>query len=190
MTDRTTDPASAGRTSLAPLAVRQQLMTEPALGAGNFLEYALDLNPNRAVPYLYSHHRDHRGAVLLRGHSLLDLAALRDRYAAWYLANAVRPGEPVAVVVGEGLEPLLHFLALTALGAIPALVNDAMRTDAVVRYLDHVGVVGLVADDPTRLAAVYLSLIHIETGCRPTTPGRRSCRRSTPTGTPRRTWWR
>ncbi|MFJ9516707.1 class I adenylate-forming enzyme family protein [Kitasatospora sp. NPDC101801] len=143
------------QSSIAPLAARQQLMTEPTLGAGNFLDHALAVNPHRAVPFAYSHHTDHRGAVVLRGHSLLDLAALRDRYAKWYWANGVRPGEPVGVVVGEGLEPLLHFFALTALGAVPALVNDAMRHDVMVRYLDHVGVVGIVADDPTRLAAAY-----------------------------------
>ncbi|WP_395292453.1 class I adenylate-forming enzyme family protein [Kitasatospora hibisci] len=140
---------------VAPLAARERLMTEPDLGAGNFLDHAIAVNPNRAVPFAYSHHTDHRGAVVLRGHSLLDLAALRDRYAAWYHANGVRPGEPVAVVIAEGLEPLLHFLALTALGAVPALVNDAMRHDVMVRYLDHVGVVGVVADDTTRLAAAY-----------------------------------
>ncbi|GAA4985577.1 class I adenylate-forming enzyme family protein [Kitasatospora paranensis] len=143
------------RSPVAPLAVRQQLMTEPGLGAGNFLDHAIAANPNRAVPFAYSHHTDHRGAVVLRGHSLLDLAALRDRYATWYRANGVRAGDPVGVVVGEGLEPLLHFLALTALGAVPALVNDAMRHDVMVRYLNHVGVVGVVADDPTRLAAAY-----------------------------------
>ncbi|MFE2726737.1 class I adenylate-forming enzyme family protein [Kitasatospora sp. NPDC059327] len=143
------------RSPIAPLAARERLMTEPALGAGNFLDHAIAVNPNRAVPFAYSHHTDHRGAVVLRGHSLLDLAALRDRYATWYRANGVRPGEPVGVVVGEGLEPLLHFLALTSLGAVPALVNDAMRHDVMVRYLDHVGVVGIVADDPTRLASAY-----------------------------------
>ncbi|MEK2493896.1 class I adenylate-forming enzyme family protein [Kitasatospora purpeofusca] len=147
--------ATATPSPVAPLAAREQLMAEPGLGAGNFLDHALAVNPNRAVPFAFSHHLDHRGAVVLRGHSLQDLAALRDRYAAWYHANGVRPGEPVAVVIAEGLEPLLHFLALTALGAVPALVNDAMRHDVMVRYLNHVGVVGVVADDTTRLAAAY-----------------------------------
>src|SRR6476660_5156617 len=130
-------------------------MTEPRLGAGNFLDFAVAMNPNRDVPMVYSHHTDHRGEVFLRGHSLTDLAALRDRYAKWYHANGVRPGEPVGIIVAEGLEPLIHYLALTALGAIPAMVNDAMRPDVMVRYLNHVGVVGIVADDTTRLAAAY-----------------------------------
>ncbi|MER7752563.1 class I adenylate-forming enzyme family protein [Kitasatospora sp. NPDC097643] len=143
------------QSSIAPLAARERLMTEPDLGAGNFLDHAIAASPNRAVPFVFTHRTDHRGEVVLRGHSLLDLAALRDRYAAWYRANGVRPGEPVGIVVAEGLDPLLHFLALSSLGAVPALVNDAMRHDVMVRYLDHVGVVGIVADDPTRLAAAY-----------------------------------
>ena len=125
-------------------------MTEPDLGAGNFLDYALAANPNRDVPYAFSHSTDHRGQVVLRGHSLTDLAALRDRYARWYHANGVRPGDPVGIVVPEGLEPIIHFLALSALGAVPAMINDAMRPDIMVRYLDHVGVVGVVAFDTTR----------------------------------------
>ncbi|OLB74056.1 MAG: hypothetical protein AUI14_24550 [Actinobacteria bacterium 13_2_20CM_2_71_6] len=140
---------------IAPLSVRQQFMTEPELGAGSFLEYAVRMNPNRTVPFAYSHTTDHRGGVVLRGYSLVDLAELRDRYAKWYWANGVRPGEPVGIVVAEGLEPLLHYFALTALGAIPAMINDAMRPDVMVRYLDHVGVVGIVADDTTRLASAY-----------------------------------
>lgn len=143
--------------SIAPLPARQHLMTEPDLGAGNFLDYALATNPNPAVPFTFSHHSDYRGNVVLTGHSLLDLAALRTRYAKWYHANGVRPGEPVGIVVAEGLEPLIHFLALTSLGAIPAMINDAMRIDVMVRYLNHVGVVGVVADDTTRLASAYRS---------------------------------
>jgi acyl-coenzyme A synthetase/AMP-(fatty) acid ligase len=141
--------------SIAPLSVRRQFMTEPGLGAGNFLDYAVQANPHAGVPFVYSHSLDHRGAVVLSGHSLRDLVELRDRYAKWYWANGVRPGEPVGIIVAEGLEPLLHYLALTALGAIPAMINDAMRPDVMVRYLNHVGVVGIVADDTTRLASTY-----------------------------------
>jgi acyl-coenzyme A synthetase/AMP-(fatty) acid ligase len=141
--------------SIAPPDVRERFMTEPDLGAGNFLEYAARHNPHNTVPFVYSHTTDHRGEVVLDGHSLLDLVALRDRYARWYRANGVRAGEPVGIVVAEGLEPLLHYLALTALGAIPAMVNDAMRADVMARYLNHVGVVGIVADDTTRLASAY-----------------------------------
>ena len=82
-------------TTIAPLAVRERFMTEPDLGAGNFLDYAVAHNPNRAVPFAFSHSLDHRGEVVLKGHSLEDLVRLRDRYAKWYAANGVQPGEPV-----------------------------------------------------------------------------------------------
>ena len=142
-------------TPIAPLDVRRKFMTDPDLGAGNFLDAALAANPNRDVPYAFTHRLDHAGRVAIRGYSLTDLARLRDQYARWYHTAGVRAGEPVGVVVAEGLEPLIHFMALNALGAIPAMVNDAMRPDVMVRYLDHVGVVGVVADDTTRLASAY-----------------------------------
>src|SRR5690606_30970097 len=123
-------------TPIAPLSVREAFMTEPDLGAGNFLEYAARNNPNAAVPYAYTHVTDHRGRVVLRGYSLRDLVDLRDRYATWYWANGVRPGEPVGIVVAEGLEPLLHYLSLNAIGAIPVLINDAMRFDVMMRYFE------------------------------------------------------
>ena len=144
-------------TSIAPLAVREQFMTDPDLGAGNFLDKAAAANPYRDVPFAFSHSLDHRGEVVLKGHSLVDLVRLRDRYARWYWANGVRAGEPVGIVTAEGLPPLIHFLALSALGAVPALVNDAMAPDIMVRYLDRVGVVGVVADDTTRLSIAYRS---------------------------------
>ena len=144
-------------TSIAPLDVREQFMTDPDLGAGNFLDKAAAANPYRDVPFAFSHSLDHRGEVVLKGHSLVDLVRLRDRYARWYWANGVRAGEPVGIVTAEGLPPLIHFLALSALGAVPALVNDAMAPDIMVRYLDRVGVVGVVADDTTRLSIAYRS---------------------------------
>ena len=141
--------------SIAPLDVRERFMREPDLGAGNFLDYAVAHNPNRDAPFAYTHRLDHRGRVSLRSYSLTDLVAMRDRYARWYHTSGVEAGDPVGIVVAEGLEPLIHFLALSALGAIPAMINDAMREDVMVRYLNHVGVVGVVADDTTRLASAY-----------------------------------
>ncbi len=144
-----------GQNSIAPISARRKMMGDPTLGAGSFLDRALVLNPNRSQKFLYRHFVDQSGRVVLRGYSLLDIAAIRDAYAKWYWANGVRPGEPVGVYVAEGCEPLFQYLALTALGAIPALVNNAMPAAAAKRYLDHVNVVGLVCDDPTAMVAAY-----------------------------------
>jgi acyl-coenzyme A synthetase/AMP-(fatty) acid ligase len=145
------------KSTIAPLSARKQMMDDPELGAGSFLDAALRLNPNREQPFLFRHFTDQRGTVVLKGYSLIDVAAIRDQYAKWYWSNGVRVGDPVGIYVGEGVEPLFHFLALTALGAIPALVNDAMAPDLVKRYLEDVGVVGIVCDDPTAVIAAFRS---------------------------------
>lgn len=141
--------------SVAPLSARRQMMEEPSLGAGSFLDHALALNPNREVPYVYRHSLNHRGEVVLKGYSLVDLDVIRRKYAMWYWANGVRAGDPVGVCVAEGIEPLFHFLALASLGAVPAMINDAMPAPSAKRYLDHIGAVGVVLDDPTALVATY-----------------------------------
>jgi len=150
------DPTVTGH-SIAPLDVRRRMMEDPELGAGSFLGHALALNPNRDYPFLYKHLTDQRGRVVLKGYSLVDVAVIRDKYAKWYWANGVRPGDPVGIYVAEGCEPLFHFLALTALGAVPAPINDAMPIPSLKRYLDHVEVVGLVCDDTTAISAAYRS---------------------------------
>ena len=84
-------------------------------------------NPHRSVPFVFSHHLDHRGQVVLQAATACGPGGLRDQYARWYWANGVRPGEPVGVVIAEGLPPILHFLALSALGADP---HAGQRRDA------------------------------------------------------------
>src|SRR5471030_1047923 len=83
--------------ALPILQVRRQFMTDPTLGAGNFLQRAIELNPNNDVPYAFTHRTNHAGEVELIGHSLLDLDTLRRGYSAWYAANGVRPGDVVGV---------------------------------------------------------------------------------------------
>jgi acyl-coenzyme A synthetase/AMP-(fatty) acid ligase len=142
-------------TSIAPLEVRRQFMDDPELGAGSFLDHALRANPNRDQPFLYRHRTRANGDVELIGYSLVDVAARRDQYARWYHANGVVPHDVIGIYVGEGVEPLFHYLALSALGAIPAMINDAMAPAAAKRYLIHIGAIGLVCDDPTALAAAF-----------------------------------
>lgn len=140
---------------IAPIEVRQQFMTDPRLGAGSFLTHALRANPFREQPFLYEHRFNAEHEVVLHGHSLVDLAARRDHYARWYHANGVRPRDVIGIYVADGVEPLFHYLALSALGAIPAMINDGMAAAGAKRYLVHIGAVGLVCDDPTALAAAF-----------------------------------
>lgn len=140
---------------IAPLEVRQQFMTDPHLGAGSFLDAALRANPYRDQAYLYEHRLNADQQVVLHGYSLVDVAARRDHYARWYHANGVQARDVIGIYVGDGVEPLFHYLALAALGAIPAMINDAMAAASAKRYLVHIGAVGLVCDDTTALAAAF-----------------------------------
>lgn len=142
-------------TSIAPLSARRKMLDEPGLGAGTFLQHALAYNPNPSKRFLYRHHSNQHGQVELYGYSLHDLELIRDRYARWYWTNGVRPRQPVGVYVAEGLEPLFQYLGLTALGAIPAMINDAMPLTIVRHYLEHIGAVGLVAENPEIVASAF-----------------------------------
>ncbi|MEZ5192478.1 MAG: hypothetical protein R2734_08150 [Nocardioides sp.] len=94
------------------------------------------------------------------------------------------------------LPPLVHFLALSALGAVPALVNDAMRPDIMV-YTHHVGVAwrcgrrhhpaldGL----PSGPRTARPRFVALTWRWRPATPTLVSCRRTIPTGTLPTTSW-
>ena len=147
----------AQHSSIAPVEVRRQLVEEPGLGTGNFLDWAARLNPNGSVPFIFRHRLDSHGRVDLKGYSLDDLVALRERYARWYHANGVRKGDVVGVYVSEGVDPMLQCLAVSALGAICGLINNAMPLAAACSYLENVGAVGLVCDDPTGFKAAFRS---------------------------------
>ncbi|MEH2558044.1 acyl-coenzyme A synthetase/AMP-(fatty) acid ligase [Bradyrhizobium algeriense] len=148
-------PTTTEPTPIAPMAVRRRMIEERSLGAGNFLDWAVRLNPNHSVPLIFKHSFDAHGHVILTAYSLDDLVAIRDRYAAWYHANGVGKGDVVGIYVSEGVEPMFQFLALSALGAIAALINNGMAVAPACGYLQLVGAVGLVCDDPTAFKATF-----------------------------------
>lgn len=151
----TTDQTPTEQSPIVPFATRRQLMDEPSLGTGNFLDWAVRLNPNRSAPLIFKHHFGAAGDVILTGYSLDDLVAIRDRYAAWYHANGVEKADVVGIYVSEGVEPMFQFLALSALGAIAALINNGMPLASACGYLQVVSAVGLVCDDPTAFKAAF-----------------------------------
>ncbi|PLU68277.1 hypothetical protein BMJ22_25745 [Sinorhizobium medicae] len=57
----------------------------------------------------------------------------------------------MAVYCDQGPTYLLHFLALTRLGAIPAFVNGRMDPGAAARYMNFVGAAGVFTDEARRV---------------------------------------
>ncbi|MBR1158094.1 class I adenylate-forming enzyme family protein [Bradyrhizobium elkanii] len=126
--------------------VRYGLKLNPWLGAGNFLEHAYAVNANRDRQIIFS---DKPCEALGERLGALSIARLRDvcgRYAAFYFAGGVRPMDPVAVYVAEGVQYLIQYVALTSLGAIPILTNGSMDPAVATRHFARTSAVALVTD--------------------------------------------
>lgn len=125
--------------------IRARLAADPELGAGNVL------------PKLFEHGADPEGPGAafdvpvdgLPAWQELTLGRLRERVtarAAWWHERGIGPRDPVAVYVSSSADCLLNFLALTWLGAIPALMNQYIPGDIAAEYIRRLRGVGLVTD--------------------------------------------
>ncbi|MFE9202298.1 class I adenylate-forming enzyme family protein [Micromonospora sp. NPDC007230] len=125
--------------------LRGALAADTALGAGNVLARVL------------AHGADPDGPGLtfdtpVDGHPAehpLTLGQLAERVAAraaWLHQRGVRRRDPVAVWAGTAADMVLSFLALTRLGAIPALMNGKLRPEIAAEYIRRLRAAGVLAD--------------------------------------------
>lgn len=137
---------------------RAAQIENPQLGCGNFLATAIALakDPSEKRIFLEDGFRTRQGESL-HAVSLLELQALAEEEAAAYCAAGVVANDPVVVSLDDGFSNLVHFIALTRLGAIPALVNTNLRADLAGGFVGRVGAVGVVASTE-RLAAMAAHL--------------------------------
>ena len=136
--------------------LRAVLAEDPELGAGNVLlrlaEHGADMDMPRitfdtafdAVP----------------AWTPLSLRALTERVAAradWFARRGIGRRDPVAVYVTSAADVILNFLALTWLGAIPALMNGGMPGEIAVEFIRRLRAIGVILDaDHAGLAALDL----------------------------------
>ncbi|GAA2777933.1 class I adenylate-forming enzyme family protein [Saccharopolyspora taberi] len=132
-------------TAATSLPDRLRLLADRRLGAGNFLDKVRAVAKHPDEPFLWLPGTV-RGKSQIERLSLEDLIRIRNAHAAWYHAAGVGKGDPVGVYLGDGIAPLLQFLALSSLGAIPALINERMPPEIAAEYLGRVGAVGLTSD--------------------------------------------
>ncbi|MFJ1754127.1 AMP-binding protein [Kitasatospora sp. NPDC088134] len=126
-------------------SLRAVLSEDSSVGAGNVLttrvEQGLGLDsPTLTFDTPVDGHPAGQALTLRQ----LDLA-VRARAAALH-GLGVRRRDPVAVQASAAADQVLAFLALTRLGAIPALLNPALDADTSARYLRRLNAVGLLAD--------------------------------------------
>lgn len=151
------------RHAAAPLPTRHArnvaLAADPALGCGNFLAAAIRIADDASTPKIWLDEPFYADdGTRFDALSLRDLDDLARACAAGYAAAGVKPRDPVAVSLPDGLAYLVHFLALTSLGAIAVLVNPAMKPEIAAGFVARVGAVGLFADD-ARLTAIGAHLV-------------------------------
>jgi len=125
--------------------IRGRLAADPELGAGNVL---VKLFEHGAAP-------DEPGLAFdvgVDGHpawETMSLATLYERVASragWLHEHGIKPRDPVAVYVTSSADCLLTFMAMTWLGAIPALMNGNMPPDIAAEYIRRLRGVGVVTD--------------------------------------------
>src|SRR4051794_37541965 len=110
---------------------------------GNFLWKALEAYTAHDGRVLSDVPIDTGMAGSPEGFRLCDLANVAQGYATVYKDYGIERQDPVGVYFKHGLQSLLHFFALTRIGAIPALVNDRMPGPEAANFLKQVGVVAL-----------------------------------------------
>ena len=125
--------------------IRAALAADPGLGAGNVLlkliEHGAPLDgPGMTFDTAVD---DHPAGHALTLGELRDAVAAR---AAWLAEQGIGPRDPVAVYVTTAADCFLHFMALTWLGAIPALMNPNLPGDVAAEYIRRLRAVGLLTD--------------------------------------------
>jgi acyl-coenzyme A synthetase/AMP-(fatty) acid ligase len=121
--------------------------SDKSLGAGNFLHKAAALSPYKDQAQIWMD----RPCKIFTGEvfpsfSLTELKHVVDTYASWYYGVGVRAKDPIAIYVSEGVENLIHYLALNAIGAIPAIVNGNMPPDIAAKWIEKIGALGVYSD--------------------------------------------
>lgn len=131
--------------------LRAALAADPELGAANVLlklrEHGAD--PNGPGITFDTDVLGHPAWTPLR---LGELERRVKARAAWLHAKGVRPRDPVAVYADAAADILLSYLALSWLGAIPALMNGNMPGDIAVEYIRRLRAVGVLTDATHRPA--------------------------------------
>lgn len=130
-----------------PESLRQKHAQNMGLGCGNFFHIACATSPFADQQH-FAIDKDYQvfTGEVYKGFSLTELKFVVDTYASWYYGVGVRAKDPIAVYIAEGIGNLIHYLALNAIGAIPAIVNGNMPAEIAAKWIQKVGAQGLFSD--------------------------------------------
>src|SRR5580692_892842 len=129
--------------------IRTALAQDPEIGAGNVLAKLIEHGAALDGPGITFD-------VAVDSYppwTPLTLGMLADRVAAraqWLTGHSIGPRDPVAVYVTSAADCLLSFMALTWLGAIPALINGNMPAPTAAAYISRLRCAGVLTDPAHR----------------------------------------
>lgn len=130
---------------MAAGSLRAALARDLELGAGNVLLKLADYGADQDAPRVtFDTEVDGIAAW-----TPLSLGTLTDRVAAraaWFAQHGIARRDPVAVYVTSAADVLLNFLALTWLGAIPALMNGSMPIEIAAEFIRRLRPAGVLID--------------------------------------------
>lgn len=131
--------------------IRALMAADPDLGAGTVLGARVRLGVGLDEPRITFD-------TAVDGHAAWQPLTVREldravrARAARLHALGVRPRDPVAVYVSSAADNVLAFLALTRLGAIPALVNPNLDADRAAAYIKGLNATAVLPDAAHREA--------------------------------------
>ncbi|HKB30140.1 MAG TPA: class I adenylate-forming enzyme family protein [Streptosporangiaceae bacterium] len=126
-------------------SMRAELAADTEIGAGNVVSIRLARGTGLDDPVV-TFDTDPGGAPAWQPLTLRQLDTLAAARAATLHELGIGMRDPVAVIAPTAADTALTFLALTRLGAIPALINPYLPTELAAQYIHRLGAVGLITD--------------------------------------------
>jgi acyl-coenzyme A synthetase/AMP-(fatty) acid ligase len=124
---------------------RARLAADPEAGAGNVLTTLVAWGVGLDDPRL-TFDTEVDGHPAWEPLSLRQLDTLVSARAARLHSLGIGMRDPVAVCAPTGADTALTFLALTRLGAIPALINPYLSIELMAEYIRRLGAAGVLTD--------------------------------------------
>lgn len=87
--------------------------------------------------------------------TISQLDRLTNGIANWYHAKGVKPKDPIAIFLTDDIAYLLHFLALTKIGAVPVFLDKGIESNTAIQLINELDAVAVVSE-PGRLRDDWL----------------------------------
>ncbi|WP_433615685.1 AMP-binding protein [Dactylosporangium sp. CA-139114] len=130
---------------MAAANIRAALAADPSVGAGNVLHKLIEHGAPPDGPGM-TFDTPVDGFPAWHPLTLGELYTRAAARAAWLHAAGIRRRDPVAVYVSSAADCFLHWMGLTWLGAIPALMNPNIPGDIAAQYIRKLRGVALLTD--------------------------------------------